>query len=76
MFAPNPRDPFNTLSATPATMSHFSYNFDTESFKKKVEFPTGVFINNEFSEGSTGKTIECVPGPTLAYLLIFKPNLV
>jgi len=36
----------------------FSYEFDTPSYKGSVSFPTGVFINGQFSAGSEGTTIE------------------
>ena len=36
----------------------FAANHKNSPFQGKVNFPTGVFINNEFSAGSTGKTIE------------------
>jgi aldehyde dehydrogenase (NAD+) len=36
----------------------FSYEFDYEAFKGKVNFPTGIFINGQFSAGSNGTTIE------------------
>jgi aldehyde dehydrogenase (NAD+) len=38
----------------------FSRPFDTQVFSQKVEFPTGVFINNEFRKGVDGAEIECV----------------
>ncbi|KAI0319931.1 aldehyde dehydrogenase [Amylostereum chailletii] len=41
-------------------MSHFNFSFDTESIKHTVDFPTGVFINNEFSHGSTNSTIDVI----------------
>ncbi|TIA89643.1 hypothetical protein E3P99_01983 [Wallemia hederae] len=36
----------------------FAANHKNSPFQGKVNFPTGVFINNEFSAGSTGKTID------------------
>jgi len=36
----------------------FSYEFNHETFKGKVHFPTGVFIDGEFSAGAHGTTIE------------------
>jgi predicted TIM-barrel enzyme len=36
----------------------FSYEFDFETFKGKVNFPTGTFIDGEFSAGSNNTTIE------------------
>jgi aldehyde dehydrogenase (NAD+) len=36
----------------------FTYEFSSEAFKGKVSFPTGIFINGEFSSGSGGTTIE------------------
>ncbi|KAI0042001.1 aldehyde dehydrogenase [Auriscalpium vulgare] len=38
----------------------FKYEFDTEAFRGKVSFPTGVFIDGQFSAGSEGKTIDIV----------------
>jgi hypothetical protein len=38
----------------------FSYEFNYETFKGKVNFPTGVFIDGQFSAGSDGTTIEYV----------------
>ena len=38
----------------------FSYEFNYETFKGKVNFPTGVFIDGQFSAGSNGTTIEYV----------------
>lgn len=42
-------------------MSTFTHNFDTPVYKAKISFPTGVFIDGKFSQGSTKKTLECVP---------------
>lgn len=54
----------STQSSTPTTMTTFAYDFaanhKNSAFKGKVDFSTGVFINNEFSAGSTGKTIDIV----------------
>jgi len=36
----------------------FTHEFSNASFKGKVSFPTGVFIDGEFSAGSNGTTIE------------------
>jgi aldehyde dehydrogenase (NAD+) len=41
----------------------FSYEFNYETFKGKVNFPTGVFIDGQFSAGSNNTTIE--------YMLVF-----
>ncbi|THH09718.1 hypothetical protein EW146_g8603 [Bondarzewia mesenterica] len=41
-------------------MTTFSHNFDTPVYKAKIAFPTGVFIDGKFSEGSNKTTIECV----------------
>jgi len=41
-------------------MSTFAYEFNSPSYKGKVSFPTGVFIDGEFSDGSEGSTIESV----------------
>jgi hypothetical protein len=38
----------------------FSHEFNYETFKGKVNFPTGVFINGQFSAGSNNTTIEYV----------------
>ena len=38
----------------------FSYEFSHEAYKGKVNFPTGVFIDGQFSAGSNGTTIEYV----------------
>jgi aldehyde dehydrogenase (NAD+) len=36
----------------------FSYEFNHATFKGKVNFPTGVFIDGHFSPGCNGTTIE------------------
>jgi aldehyde dehydrogenase (NAD+) len=36
----------------------FSYDFDYETFRGKVNYPTGIFINGQFSAGFNGTTIE------------------
>ena len=41
-------------------MTTFTYEFNTPSFKGKVDFPTGVFLNGEFVDGSEKGTIEYV----------------
>jgi len=38
----------------------FTHEFHTESFKGKVSFPTGIFINGQFSAGSENTTIDVV----------------
>jgi predicted TIM-barrel enzyme len=38
----------------------FAHEFHTESFNGKVSFPTGIFIDGQFSAGSNGTTIEYV----------------
>ncbi|KAA1467429.1 aldehyde dehydrogenase [Dentipellis sp. KUC8613] len=38
----------------------WTHEFDTPAFKGKVSFPTGVFIDGKFSQGSTGKTIDVI----------------
>ncbi|KAA1476324.1 aldehyde dehydrogenase [Dentipellis sp. KUC8613] len=38
----------------------WDYEFDTPVYKGKVSFPTGVFIDGKFSEGSTGSTIDVI----------------
>lgn len=45
----------------------FTHEFHTESFKGKVSFPTGIFINGEFTAGSEKTTIEYVSTVTLVY---------
>src|SRR6267154_1867808 len=46
----------------------FSYEFNYEAFKGKVNFPTGVFIDGQFSAGSNGTTIEYVVMLYMTYL--------
>ena len=41
-------------------MTTFSYEFKTPAYTGKVDFPTGVFIDGKFSEGSGKTTIEYV----------------
>ncbi|ETW78463.1 hypothetical protein HETIRDRAFT_454399 [Heterobasidion irregulare TC 32-1] len=41
-------------------MSTFTHNFDTPVYKAKISFPTGVFIDGKFSQGSTGKTLDVI----------------
>ncbi|KAI0319879.1 aldehyde dehydrogenase domain-containing protein, partial [Amylostereum chailletii] len=41
-------------------MTTFAYEFDTPVFKRKVSFPTGVFIDNRFSQGTNKTTIGVV----------------
>jgi aldehyde dehydrogenase (NAD+) len=36
----------------------FSHEFEYETFNGKVSFPTGVFIDGQFSAGSNNTTIE------------------
>jgi aldehyde dehydrogenase (NAD+) len=36
----------------------FTHEFKSEAFAGKVNFPTGLFINGEFSAGKEGNTIE------------------
>ncbi len=38
----------------------FTHDFNTQSFKGKLSFPTGIFIDGQFSAGSNGTTIEYV----------------
>jgi len=45
----------------------FTHEFSTESFKGKVSFPTGIFIDGQFSAGAEKTTIEYVPTMTLVY---------
>ena len=52
-------------------MTTFAHNFDTPVYKAKISFPTGVFIDGKFSQGSTKKTLECV----CLHLSSFPPRL-
>jgi aldehyde dehydrogenase (NAD+) len=36
----------------------FSHEFNYETFKGKVSFPTGIFIDGQFSASSNETTIE------------------
>jgi aldehyde dehydrogenase (NAD+) len=36
----------------------FSYEFNYETFHGKVSFPTGIFVDGQFSSGSNNTTIE------------------
>lgn len=47
----------------------FAHEFDTECFKGKVDFPTGVFIDGQFSAGSEKTTIEYVATMSLVYII-------
>ena len=52
----------------------FSHEFNYEAFKGKVNFPTGVFIDGQFSAGSNGTTIEyvvmaCTSYPCFTFLI-------
>jgi hypothetical protein len=38
----------------------FSHEFNYETFKGKVSFPTGIFIDGQFSAGSDNTIIEYV----------------
>ena len=38
--------------------SIFTHEFNTPTYKGKVSFSTGIFINGQFVDGSDGKTIE------------------
>ncbi|KAI5900089.1 aldehyde dehydrogenase [Schizophyllum commune H4-8] len=49
-------------------MTSFSYEFKTPAYTGKVNFPTGVFIDGKFSEGS-GKTTIDVINPTTGKLI-------
>ncbi|KAI0280871.1 aldehyde dehydrogenase [Russula aff. rugulosa BPL654] len=46
----------------------FSYEFNHATFKGKVNFPTGIFINGHFSAGCNGTTIDVV-NPTTGEVL-------
>ena len=52
----------------------FSYEFNHEAFKGKVNFPTGIFIDGQFSAGSNGTTIEYVIMLCTSYLLLHSPR--
>ncbi|TFY75046.1 hypothetical protein EWM64_g8968, partial [Hericium alpestre] len=41
-------------------MTTWEYEFDTPTFKGKVSYPTGVFIDGKFSHGSANKTIDVI----------------
>ncbi|KAI5890648.1 aldehyde dehydrogenase [Schizophyllum commune H4-8] len=41
-------------------MTTFTYEFNTPSFKGKVSFPTGVFLNGEFVDGKDKATIDVI----------------
>ncbi|KAL1744645.1 aldehyde dehydrogenase domain-containing protein [Schizophyllum fasciatum] len=41
-------------------MSTFTHEFNTPSFKGKVDFPTGVFINGEFADGGDKGLIDVI----------------
>ncbi|KAG6916526.1 hypothetical protein DXG01_006467 [Tephrocybe rancida] len=38
----------------------FTHEWDTPAYKGKTSFPTGVFINGKFVDGSTGASIEVI----------------
>ncbi|KIJ63961.1 hypothetical protein HYDPIDRAFT_28857 [Hydnomerulius pinastri MD-312] len=38
----------------------FSHQFDAPTFKGKVSFSTGIFINGQFTDGSDGTTIDVI----------------
>ncbi|KAF9262220.1 aldehyde dehydrogenase [Marasmius fiardii PR-910] len=46
----------------------FSHEFNTPVYKGKTAFPTGVFINGEFRDGSDGNTIDVI-NPTNGSLI-------
>ena len=50
-------DPTTSTYIMPPT---FSYTFDNHYYKGKTSFSTGLFINNEFVDGSGKTTIELV----------------
>jgi aldehyde dehydrogenase (NAD+) len=39
-------------------MTTFTHTFDTPTFKKAVNFATGIFIDNKFSDGADKTLIE------------------
>jgi predicted TIM-barrel enzyme len=43
------------------SITTFTYEFNNESFKGNINFPTGIFIDGQFSAGSNGTTVEYVP---------------
>ncbi|KAL1680432.1 aldehyde dehydrogenase domain-containing protein [Schizophyllum commune] len=49
-------------------MTTFTYEFNTPSFKGKVNFPTGVFLNGEFVDGKDKATIDVI-NPTNGHLI-------
>ncbi|TFY75476.1 hypothetical protein EWM64_g8537 [Hericium alpestre] len=49
-------------------MTTWTHEFDTPAFKGKVDFPTGVFIDGKFSNGSTNQTIDVI-NPTNGKLI-------
>jgi aldehyde dehydrogenase (NAD+) len=52
-------------------MATFTHDFQTGSFTGKTSFPTGLFIDGEFREGSEKTTIECAPLPlALMYVML------
>ena len=38
----------------------FEYEFNTEQFKGKVKFNTGLYIGGKFVDGVDGESHECV----------------
>ena len=53
----------------------FSHEFNYEAFKGKVSFPTGIFIDGQFSAGSNDTTIEYVVYMSYLYLTLLIHNL-
>ncbi|KAK7052618.1 aldehyde dehydrogenase [Favolaschia claudopus] len=54
-------------------MATFTQDFNTESFKGKVSFPTGLFIGGEFRDGGDKTTIDVV-NPTTGKVLTSIPE--
>jgi hypothetical protein len=49
---------YSTPHPTIMSTTTFSHEFNYETFNGKVSFPTGVFIDGQFSAGSNNTTIE------------------
>jgi len=49
----------------------FTYESNNESFKGEVNFPTGIFVDGQFSAGSNGTTIEYVSTVSLLYPITY-----
>ena len=51
--------------------SVFSHQFDTQAYKGKTEFNTGLFINGQFVDGSNNTYIEYVCLKSQRFILTF-----